>query len=117
MCKIACTHTPLFRERMQLKKTEVVSIPENVSLTVDGKKVSVTGPRGDLNRDFSFAPVDLQLRGKTLDVVVWFPRAKLNAMPRTIASHIDNMIIGVTRGFRYIMKAAHSHYPMELSLK
>ena len=37
-------------------------------------------------------------------------------MPRTVASHIENMITGVTKGFRYVMKAAHAHFPMEFMI-
>lgn len=104
---------------MQLKKVEIVKIPENIKVAVEGRKVTIDGPRGQLVRDFSYAPIEL-LDCKACNevkVVVWFPRGKVNAIARTIATHIENMITGVIRGYKYTMKAAHNHFPMEMSLK
>ncbi len=36
---------------------------------------------------------------------------------RTVASHIQNMIIGVTKGFRYKMKIVYAHFPMNLKVQ
>ena len=58
-----------------------VHIPEGVTVSFDNKVITVEGPRGKLSRDFSKAPIDLDLHDKELDITVWFPRAKLNAIP------------------------------------
>ena len=51
--------------------------------------------------------------GDIISFTVWFPRGKLNSIAQTIAAHVKNMTVGVTKGFQYVMKAAHSHFPME----
>jgi large subunit ribosomal protein L6 len=39
------------------------------------------------------------------------------AMVGTFASHIRNMIKGVTEGFEYRMKVVYSHFPMQLKVE
>lgn len=101
---------------MHLKNTVTVKIPQGVTLSVNGQEVTVKGPRGELKRNFNMCPLDIAHTAENISITVWFPRGKLNAMPRTIASHIQNMIVGVTKGFEIVMKAAHAHFPMEFSL-
>lgn len=101
-----------------ISKTETVKIPENVKLTLDGRSVKVTGPRGTLSRTFSSVPVEfiLQKSGKALTARVWFGARKHIACIRTICSHIANMIKGVTMGFSYKMRAAYAHFPINMSI-
>ena len=37
-------------------------------------------------------------------------------MVGTLASHINNMIVGVTNGFEYRMKVVYSHFPIQLKV-
>jgi len=96
---------------------EEVEIPENVELTVSDKKVHVKGPLGELTKDFSH--VHKLLISKEDNKVVlemYFADKKGRAVIKTIASHIKNMITGVTRGYRYKMKIVYAHYPMEIKV-
>jgi large subunit ribosomal protein L9e len=51
-----------------------------------------------------------------LKVDLWFATRKQLACVRTICSHIDNMITGVTRGFCYKMRFVYSHFPINVNL-
>ncbi|NIQ32721.1 MAG: 50S ribosomal protein L6, partial [Nitrososphaeria archaeon] len=88
---------------IELKEKEVL-IPEDVKVTVNGKVVEVKGDKGILKEDFSHAPVDLRLQPNLLVVQAAWPRKRERALVRTIASLINNMIIGVTKGFIYKLK-------------
>lgn len=60
----------------------------------------VTGPRGSLTRDFKHTNVDIALQGskkKSLVVEMWFGTRKELAAVRTVCSHVENMITGVTK--------------------
>lgn len=46
----------------------------------------------------------------------WFGIRKELAQVRTICSHIQNMIVGVTRGFQYKMRAVYAHFPINVSV-
>ncbi|HIQ24156.1 MAG TPA: 50S ribosomal protein L6, partial [Pyrodictium delaneyi] len=80
---------------------EEVSIPEGVEVSIDGMNVTVRGPKGELTRDFSHARgviirVDEDEKGKKVIVEAYFANRRVKALVGTIASHIENMITGVT---------------------
>lgn len=101
---------------------EEVSIPEGVEVSVDGMKVTVRGPKGELTRDFSHARgviirVDEDEEGKKVVVEAYFANRRVKALVGTIASHIENMITGVTKGFRYKLKIVFSHFPVTVKVQ
>ena len=104
-----------------------IPIPAGVEVTVASRKVTVKGPRGVLNKDFSHIDVDMYLgHGKLkpddanevdyLKVDVWFGKAKTLASIRTVLSHVGNMITGVTKGFRYTMRFVYAHFPINATI-
>lgn len=76
----------------------------------------MTGPRGSLTRDFKHMSMDIRKVGDSVRVDVWFATRKELATVRTVVSHIDNMIVGVTRGFMYKMRFVYSHFPINVTL-
>ena len=94
-----------------------IAIPEGVDVSIKARTVTVTGPRGTLTRDFKHIQMDLKKIGKSsVRVDIWFATRKQLACVRTICSHIDNMMVGVTQGFIYKMRFVYSHFPINVSL-
>ncbi|KAK6044180.1 ribosomal protein L6 [Cooperia oncophora] len=52
-----------------------------------------------------------------LRVRKWFGVRKEIAAIRTVCSHIQNMIKGVTKGFRYKMRSVYAHFPINVTLQ
>ncbi len=101
---------------------EEVRVPENVEVTIEGMKVRVKGPKGELVRDFSHARgiiirLDEDEEGKKVVVETYFADRRKKALVGTIAAHIENMITGVTKGFRYWMKIIYSHFPVNVKVE
>lgn len=99
------------------EKSETIQVPDDVQLTIDGRRVTVKGAKGMLMRDFSHEPVQLEIEGKTVKIWVAWPRKKESALVGTIRSHIQNMITGVTKGFTYKLKIVFSHFPISTKVK
>jgi large subunit ribosomal protein L6 len=92
---------------------ERISIPEGVRVHVENLKIRVEGPKGTVEKDFSHARgVYISLRDNEVIVEAYLANRRVKALVGTIASHIENMIIGVTRGFRYKLKIVYSHFPV-----
>eukprot|EP00351_Strombidinopsis_sp_SopsisLIS2011_P006117 CAMPEP_0116882364 /NCGR_PEP_ID=MMETSP0463-20121206/14576_1 /TAXON_ID=181622 /ORGANISM="Strombidinopsis sp, Strain SopsisLIS2011" /LENGTH=135 /DNA_ID=CAMNT_0004535435 /DNA_START=66 /DNA_END=470 /DNA_ORIENTATION=+ len=53
--------------------------------------------------------------GKQIKVDIWFGTREAIASIRTICSHIENMITGVTKGFKYKMRFCYAHFPINVS--
>ncbi|MGB9827272.1 MAG: 50S ribosomal protein L6 [Thermosphaera sp.] len=97
----------------RLHIAESVEIPENVTVTVDGLKVVVKGPKGELSKDFSYArDITIRLEDGRVVVEAFLADRRKKALAGTIAAHIRNMITGVTKGYRYKLKIISSHFPM-----
>jgi large subunit ribosomal protein L6 len=99
------------------EKSETIQVPADVEVSVEGRKVTVKGPKGTLTRDFSHEPVSIELDGKIVKTWAEWPRKKETALVGTINSHIRNMITGVTKGFTYKVKIVFSHFPISVKLK
>merc|ERR1712241_502048 len=96
---------------------QIVTIPEEVEASVKARVVTIKGARGTLTKSFRHLAVDIFMTdNKTLKVEKWFGKRKELAAVRTICSHITNMIIGVTKGFKYKMRAVYAHFPINCSI-
>merc|ERR1711918_53349 len=87
-----------------------------VKVEVKARVVTVTGPRGTLTRDFRHMSMDLlhDEAEKQVTVEIWYGTKKDTAASNTVLSHILNMIIGVTKGFKYTMKLVFAHFPINI---
>jgi len=100
-----------------IETVATVEIPEGVEGMLDGRIITIKGEKGELVRDFSHAPIQIQLEGKTVTVQASWPRKKEAALVGTVRSHIQNMIKGVTAGFTYKLKIVFSHFPITVKIQ
>ena len=105
-----------------LTATRTLVIPEGVTVEIKGRRVRVKGSRGVLVKDFKHLDVDAYLgtddEGKpALKVDVWFGKRATLAAIRTLCSHVQNMITGVTRGFRYKVRLVYAHFPVNVNIE
>jgi len=75
-----------------------IAVPNGVTITLDGNRITVKGPRGELSR---VIPADMQLSQESGTVTVNRPsddpkHKALHGLSRTL---IANMVEGVTKGF------------------
>lgn len=100
-----------------VEAVKAIEIPNGVDVKVDGRVVTVKGAQGILTRDFSEAPLLIQLEDKAIKVQANWPRKKEAALVGTVSSHIQNMITGVIKGFTYKLKIVFSHFPISVKVK
>jgi large subunit ribosomal protein L6 len=99
-----------------------VPIPEGVTVTLTGKAViKVEGPKGAIERELWYPGVRFQIEqkadeGNGVVISCGTSRKKMQAIVGTYASHIRNMITGVTEGFFYKLAVVHAHFPMQIAL-
>ena len=90
-----------------------VTVPSGVTVMIDGSRVSVKGPRGELVRTFH-PDVSFELDGGTLTVnrAGDEPRHKaLHGLSRTLAA---NMVEGVTKGYTRQLEITGVGYKAEV---
>jgi large subunit ribosomal protein L9e len=99
-----------------ISQEKEITIPDNVTLTVKSRVVTCTGPRGMLVKNLAHISMELIIKGTKLIVKVWHGGRKHVACIRTVASHVENMIKGVTVGFEYKMRLVYAHFPINASV-
>jgi large subunit ribosomal protein L6 len=97
--------------------SESIQVPDDVEVSLEGKRFTVKGPKGTLVRDFSFAPISIELNGKNICIRAEWPRKREASLVGTLRSHVQNMITGVRKGFTYKVKIVFSHFPISVKLK
>ncbi len=97
--------------------SKTIHVPEGVTMTLEGRKVTVKGEKGTLVRDFSYVPIFIEANDKAVRVWAKWPRKKEAALVGTIYSHIKNMINGVQKGFTYKLKIVFSHFPISVKVQ
>ena len=98
--------------------SQTMDIPSGVKVEIKAKQIRVTGPRGQLTRNFKHLNLDLQMieGGTKLKVEAWFGSRKTMAAIRTALSHVQNLITGVTKGYQYKMRFVYAHFPINASI-
>merc|ERR1712203_93822 len=105
----------------QMLKEDWVEIPAGVTATVSARKVTIKSKRGEVTKNFSHVACELKKMkqdskkrsGTFIRIRIWFGGYKQSCAVTTFKSHISNMIIGVTEGFRYKMRLVHAHFPIQ----
>jgi large subunit ribosomal protein L6 len=105
----------------QSSERRLVKIPASVNVEVKGFKVSVKGPLGSIVKDFSHIPrgnISIRKDGDTISIEAYGKiKRPVKAMLGTLQAHIENMILGVTKGFTYRLKIVYSHFPISVKVK
>lgn len=94
-----------------------VEIPDGVQVTKEKRLLSVKGPKGELSREFYHRQIKLDINNKKILLSTQEDRRKTKAVLGTWASLINNMILGVSKGWRSEMKLVFSHFPAKMSMK
>ncbi|MEM0257444.1 MAG: 50S ribosomal protein L6 [Thermofilum sp.] len=95
-----------------------IEVPQGVSVKVEGKRVVVSGPLGSVEKDFSHAKnILVKLEDGAVVVETFNATKKDYALVNTLAAHIENMIEGVTKGYRYKLKIVYAHFPMNVKVE
>ena len=98
---------------------ELIDIPEGVSIDFKSRNVEVKGPLAVLKRSFKHCGFDMvrsKDRQNQIRIQMWLAQRKQKACVNTIASHIKNMMKGVTDGFRFKMRFAYAHFPIQAAI-
>lgn len=98
----------------------IVNIPEGVNIEVDGFKISVSGQKAKLERDF-YSPlfkdeIIIRKAENKISISTESKKRKIKSMAGSIESHIRNMIRGVAEGYVCKMKIVSIHFPITVKV-
>lgn len=77
----------------------ILNIPAGVTANIEGSVFSIKGPKGELTRDFLTKTIVVKIDGENISFDKKVETLESKSMWGTVASHVRNMITGVTEGF------------------
>ncbi|KAK6843311.1 ribosomal protein L6 [Apiospora marii] len=96
---------------------ETLEVPEGVSVQIKARNVTVTGPKGKLSKDLSHLAVNFSHPKKNVIGIEIHHGARKNvAALRTVRTLINNLITGVTKGYKYKMRYVYAHFPINVNI-
>ncbi|KAG6218716.1 hypothetical protein E4U34_003980, partial [Claviceps purpurea] len=96
---------------------ELLEIPTGVKVAIKTRIVTVEGPRGKLVKDLGHLAVNFgHPKKNTISIEIHHGNRKNVATLRTVRSIISNMVVGVTKGFKYKMRYVYAHFPINVNL-
>jgi large subunit ribosomal protein L6 len=90
-----------------------IPVPEKVQIGIEGARVTVKGPKGELRRDFH---PDMRIELKDGNLLVSRPsdQRQHRALHGLTRALLNNMVVGVTDGFRKVLQIVGVGYRAEL---
>jgi large subunit ribosomal protein L6 len=82
---------------------KAIAIPSGVTLAVDGQTVSVKGPKGELSWTVA-EEIELRLDGGELSFAPRQDTARARAMWGLSRTLVNNMVVGVTKGYEEVLE-------------
>lgn len=93
-------------------------MPRTVKISIKSRLVTVEGPRGKLTKDLSHIAVNFSvIKKNVIGLEMHHGNRKNIAALRTVRTIINNLIIGVTKGFKYKMRYVYAHFPINVNLE
>jgi large subunit ribosomal protein L6 len=89
----------------------MITIPDGVSVRVDGATVTAKGPAGEVQKTFSREAV-VKADGSKVEV-----SAKSKAMLNTVEAVLKCMVAGAKGGYSKSFKLLYAHFPISVEVK
>jgi large subunit ribosomal protein L6 len=89
-----------------------VTVPSGVDVTIDGRQVTVKGPKGTLSVEVS-APIDVTQDDGVITVTRPSDEGEIRALHGLSRSLIANMVTGVTDGYRKTLEIVGVGYRVQ----
>lgn len=100
-----------------------IEIPENVEIKFEKNTFFAKGPLGETKKEIK-SPflnkiifVEIDEKNRKIVVKALKEKKKYKAMVGTIIAHVRNLIRGVTKGYKYIMKIVYTHFPINVKIE
>jgi len=101
---------------MKQEILQEIEIPEGIHAEIERNAIAIKGKLGENKKDFKFKGVKFEKSGNKIIIEKKNASKNEKRMINTAVAHIKNMIRGVSEGFEYKLKIAHSHFPMTVEI-
>jgi large subunit ribosomal protein L6 len=95
------------------KNELTLEVPKNITAKLEGKTVTIKGPKGSVVKNYDhIRDFEINLENNVFHFKSYFARKSTVAKMGTVSSLINNVFLGVTKGYIYKMIIGYSHFPI-----
>jgi len=94
-----------------------INVPQGVTVSLSGATLTAKGQKGQVSREFRFPGIRLNVNEGKVAVEAVKVDKQAKAIVGTYASHITNMMTGVSEGYEYDMKIVYAHFPIQVKVE
>lgn len=95
---------------------KIITIPNGVELKQDGNKITVKGPKGQLEREFS-SEITVKVENNEINITRPNDLPNIRALHGTTRAVLNNMIVGVSEGFEKKLELVGVGYRVQVAGK
>ena len=92
-------------------------LPQGVSGQYENFEVTIKGPKGEVKKRLKYPRVTIEFENNSVKIGTKRLSQREKKIILTYVAHIKNMIIGVTKGFTYELRAVYAKFPLTLEFK
>lgn len=102
---------------MKIKNLEKsIEIPEGITAQIEGRKISIQGEKGKVERLWKNPKIKAVIEGKEIKLRADKITNREKKDMFTLVAHIKNILKGVIEGHLYKLKICSGHFPMNVSM-
>ena len=94
-----------------------VEIPENTTIKIDDRMITVSGKEGSVTKEIKTRLLSFKVDGNKIILDSVDDRKKSIAQTKTIERIIGNMLSGVNKKYTYELSIVYSHFPMTVKVQ
>lgn len=94
-----------------------VGIPQGVSVHIVGSLVEISGPKGNIKRDFYHPKIVIKTEGNLIKVEGKKLNSKEKMIVPTFKAIIQNNVKGVVNPYVYELKICSGHFPIKVGVE
>ncbi len=96
--------------------TETITIPEDITCTLEGTQLHCTKGAGKLTKQLAEPSIIMQHDAKNITLSCKKGNKHQFKILKSYAAHIRNMIRGLNKEYEYVLEACNVHFPMTLKV-
>ena len=101
---------------MKREILQEIEIPHGIEIEIEKNTIAIKGKLGEIRKRFGFKGIKLEKKENKIMIEKKNATKNEKRIINTAVAYIKNMIRGVSEGFEYSLKIAHSHFPMTVEI-
>jgi len=102
---------------MKLDIRDETQLPEGVTASYANNILTMKGPKGEVAKAMKEPKLQIEAKGNMIVVSCKNGTRREKRMANTFNAHIENMIAGVQKQYRYQLKVCSGHFPMNVAVQ